>query len=83
MPSDSITCLKFLLPGIFYAILWARPGYLKIQLPYISQKFMIGNRMTLHIRKLRVHSNFVSMPSFLARWYLAKLCKCWPAFLAI
>ena len=25
--------------------------------------------MALHIRKLRVHNDFVSMPSSLARWY--------------
>ena len=38
MPSDGITCLKFLLPRITYDILWARPGYLKnARLAYIFE----------------------------------------------
>ena len=33
--------LKFLLPGIFYAIPWVRPGFLEnSQLPYIPLKFI-------------------------------------------
>ena len=36
MPSDGITYSKLLLPEMFYAIPWARPGYLtNSRLPYI------------------------------------------------
>ena len=32
-------------------------------------RILLGNPMALHIPKFQVHSDFVSMPSFLARWY--------------
>ena len=38
--------------------------YSKVQL---SQIF-IGNSMALHMRKLQVHSDFATMPSYWARW---------------
>ena len=102
MLSDGITYLKFLLPGIFYAIPCHPLGETWLprnsQLPYILLKFitwkiavsgtwlpkkfgcityskvglsriLIGNPMALRIRKFRVHSDFVSMPSFWARWH--------------
>ena len=101
MPSDGVTNLRFLLRGIFYAIPWARPGYLKnpghltycrnslpekCHVTWLPKQFsctthskvghsriLIGNPMALHIWKFQVHSDFVSMPSFMARWCAAML----------
>ena len=43
------------------------PGCLTYSKAGLSRIF-IGNPMAFHIRKLQVHSDFVSMPSFFAGW---------------
>ena len=56
------------------------PATYKIRLHYTYSKvelspILIGNPMELHIWKLQVHSDFVSMRPFLARrWFLKYFC---------